>query len=115
MLDRCTVRLKPTVTTDPDTFEDVATPGPVVYAGPCRIAEPTAQERAPEVAEAQWSTLRKVLHLPLTAEGVAVDHVVTVDGAALDPQLVGRTYRVLAPAASSQVTARRFPVLEVTR
>ncbi|WP_277870939.1 DUF6093 family protein [Cryobacterium sp. Hh11] len=103
-------------TTTPGTTMDETTgtyPDVIVshYAGVARIKYPTltVSEKTPvgQTLAAQDVTL----HLPVgLASQVSVDDVVTVTGSTVDPDLVGRVFRIKGIAQAGQTTAHRFPL-----
>lgn len=88
------------------------TPAPTtVYIGRCRVQTWQPQEYTPEVAGHTATTQRYSVHVPVGA-GYApeVSDVVLIDSAALDPNLVGRRFRVLALLHKTAATAYRLAV-----
>ena len=86
------------------------------YTGPnndhrARVKFPTltVSERTPG---GQTIAVQDVtLHLPVGfTSAIRIDDVVTVTGSSVDPDLVGRTFRVKGLAQGGQTTAHRFPV-----
>lgn len=114
MLDRCTIRRKTGVTTDPDTGK--TTPSyAVVYEGRCKVQQSAAQAREESPGAAELRLVRRELHLPVaTSGGVRAEDVATMDVCVHDSDLVGRLLVVRDEAAKSLATARRLGVEEVT-
>ena len=86
------------------------------YAGPngdhrARVKFPTltVSERTPG---GQTIAVQDVmLSLPVGfSSAVRIDDIVTVTSSTVDPDLVGRTFRIKGDAQSGQVSAHRFPV-----
>lgn len=91
-----------------------------LFTSPCKIRIgalgsliPTAKERLD--AGREITTLRSVMHLPVTAPALLPEDMgtMTAVGANSDAQLLGRRFRVVAPIGQSYATARRFSVEEV--
>lgn len=114
MVDTCEVRSPATFgALDPDTGLRVETPGAVVYSGHCKVQTFEAHEAGPDSGDHVFSVQRSKLHLPTTAE-VAVDCIATITASALDPNLVGRRFRIGAFLHKTYATANRVQVDEVT-
>ncbi|MFC8037826.1 DUF6093 family protein [Paenarthrobacter sp. NPDC057355] len=112
MLDTCTVHRPGVPVTDADG--NVSPSMTLLYTGPCKIQQTLAQSSNPvagghrfTVQDTRWDT-------PVVAGPFQVDDVVTVLGAVLDPQLVGRVFRVTEPFHKSGATAQRTRVEEVS-
>jgi Family of unknown function (DUF6093) len=60
-----------------------------------------------------YSVQRYAIHIPATVD-VPVDHLVTITASQLDPNLVGRRYRVAGHLHKTYATANRLAVEEVT-
>ena len=94
------------------TYPDIITSH---YAGIARIKYPTltVSEKTPvgQTLAAQDVTL----HLPVgLASQVRVDDVVTVTYSSVDPDLIGRTFRIKGLGQAGQVSASRFPVESIS-
>jgi Family of unknown function (DUF6093) len=112
MLDACTVR-RVTNTSDPDT--GAATPSyTAVYTGKCKVQQRAPAAAPTDVGEAAVFVGQLELHVPTSVTGPQPDDLVTVTACALDPDLVGRTFRLRGPSHKSFLTARRFPMAEVS-
>ena len=86
----------------------------LIHEGKCRAQHVTGRTLMdPESAGHEYVEQTLSVHLPVGSVDVAVGDVVTITASADDPFLVGRTYRVEAPANKSQATAYRVPVTEV--
>jgi hypothetical protein len=113
MRDACTVQRVASPTTDPEI--GVVTPAySTVYAGKCKVQQSRPAVAPTEVGEAAVFVGQLTLHLPASVTGPAPDDLVTVTASALDPDLVGKVFRLRAPAHESYLTARRYPMVEVT-
>lgn len=114
MADTCVVRAPSTFgPLDDDTGLRVETPGAVVYSGPCKVQTFEAHESATDSGDHLYSVQRSSLHLPAAAE-VGVDCIATITASALDPNLVGRRFRIGAFLHKTYATANRAQVDEVT-
>jgi len=111
MLDTCTVKRVTGVTTDLLTGADVPTYS-TIYTGKCKVATFQPQERNPEVGGATLTVQRYSVHVPVGAFVPAVGQVVTITDAALDPNLTGRMFRVVALLHKTAATAYRLSVEE---
>lgn len=110
MLDTCSIRRVAGTTTDADGVVAPTYSEPI-YSGPCRVQTSEPQERTAEVAGATVTTQRYSVHIPVGAYAPAIGDVVTIDTAALDPNLAGRIYRV-SGLLHKQATAYRLAVVE---
>ena len=111
MLDTCTVQAVTGVTTDPLTGVDVPTYS-TLYTGRCRVQTFQPQESNPEVGGATLTVQRYSVHVPVGAFVPAIGQVVTITAAALDPNLAGRAFRVVALLHKTAATAYRLGVEE---
>lgn len=98
---------------DPDTCQYTSTPGPLKYAGPGKVQTTDTIGNVADAAERVVMVTRFGAHLPMSAPAAAVDDVVTVQASVLDPQLVGRRFRVVSLIHKSFMTARRLSVEEI--
>lgn len=118
MIDACIIERMVGVTTDLDNGQttDVMADDPV-YTGRCRLREITAamaREATPAPSVHQAMRYR-VLQLPVVgSEDIQVGDVVTMTTCVNDPDMVGRTFVVRDQSGSSEQTARRLGVEEVT-
>lgn len=111
MVDACTIKRPSGTTTNPDgTTETTYAP---VYSGKCRIQTNDPYESRPEAGEHVSTVLRDVLQVPMSVTGVQTGDYVTVTASELDPDLVGRVWRVAGPSRKTHQTMRRFYVSEV--
>lgn len=114
MVDACVIRAPSTTgDMDPDTGLRPEVPGAVVYAGNCKVQTYEAHEANPESGDHVFSVQRSSIHIPATVE-VPVGHLLTVTASVLDPNLVGRRFRVSAVLHKTFATANRLQVDEVT-
>jgi hypothetical protein len=123
MLDTCTIGDLGEVATDPDDGA-VTTPIVPVYPdpewpddhpwkhGPCKVQTWEAQESNPEAGGAVLTVQRYAVHTPVGSFAPQIGHVVEIGTAALDPNLTGRRYRVVALLHKTLATAYRLGVLE---
>jgi len=98
---------------DPDTGQYATTPGALKYTGPGKIQTTDTIGNAADAAERAVMVTRFGAHLPMTAAAAAVDDVITVTASLLDPELVGRRFRVTSLVHKSLMTARRLSVEEI--
>ena len=112
MLDTCTVHRPGAPVTDADG--NVTASLTLLYTGPCKFQQTLAQSSNPvagghayTVQDTRWDT-------PVVAGPFDVGDVVTVVGAVLDPQLVGRVFRVTEPFHKTGATAQRTRVEEIS-
>lgn len=114
MVDACVIR-QPSTTgaLDPDTGLRPETPGAVVYTGKCKVQTYEAHESTPESGAHQYTVQRLSLHIPATV-AVDVDYIATITASVLDPNLVGKRFRVAGFLHKSFATANRLQVEEVT-
>lgn len=89
------------------------TPGPLKYAGKAKMQTTDTMGDPKQAAERVVMRTRFELHLPMSAPTAAVDDVWTMTASALDPELVGRRFRVASLLHKSFMTARRITVEEV--
>ena len=112
MLDACTVHRPGEPFTDDDG--NVTQIPTLLYTGPCKIQQTLAQSSNPEAGGHQYTVQDTRWDAPVAAGVFEVDDVVTIVGAVLDPQLVGRVFRVTEPFHKTGATAQRTRVEEVT-
>lgn len=112
MVDACTVGRPGETTTDPDTGE-LVTPLTPLYAGKAKVQTWEAQESNPEAGGAGLTVQRYSVHVPVGSFAPEVGDVVEITASALDANLVGRKYRVVALLHKSMATAYRLGVEEM--
>jgi hypothetical protein len=112
MRDTCTITRPGEQVWNPETLQyDEATF--VVYTGRCRIKGAGMRDRAMNAADQEFLESQRILSLPIVgSEGVRKDDTVVIDSSESDLALVGVPFTVIARPASSDATARRFPVRE---
>lgn len=114
MVDACEIRAKPTVgDLDPVTGTRPETPGELLYSGKCKAQTYEAHEQTPQSGQHVYTVQRYYVHIPAVVD-IPVDARVTITGSVLDPNLVGKTYRVAGGLHKSMATANRLLVDEVT-
>jgi len=119
MIDTCEVRRPGGQTTDPDTGE-VSTSGPVVYGpespekGKCKVQQTIAQSSKPEAGGLVFTVQDARIDFPVSAGPFHVNDVATLKTSELDPQLVGRMFRIVEVFHKSMATAQRTRVEEIT-
>jgi len=87
-----------------------------VYSGKAKIQQAAPATTPTDIGQAAVYTGQLQLHLPVTDTTAAVspDDLVTVTACVLDASLVGQTFRLRGPAHKTFLTARRFPMVEVS-
>jgi hypothetical protein len=82
-----------------------------VYSGPCRFRAANVQARDVEVLGQFLVSQSATLSLPIDGSGlVTKGHIVRITASKTDPALVDKQATIDGPFASSDATARRFPV-----
>ena len=112
MIDACTIREVTGVATDDLT--GATTPTYMTrYTGPCKVQTSEAQESTPEAGGSTHTVQRYAVHVPVGSFAPKVGHVVTITVSALDPNLTGRQFRVIALLHKTAATSYRLAVEEV--
>lgn len=88
-------------------------PGALKYSGAAKVQTTDTIGNANDAAERTVMRTRFEVHLPMSTPAAAVDDVWTCTSSELDPQLVGRRFRVVSLVHKSFLTARRLAVEEV--
>lgn len=109
MVDACTVHRPGAPVTDPVSGA-VTTPLTLVYTGKCKFQQTLAQSSNPVAGEHQFTVQDVRWDTPVGVGPFQVDDVVTVTGAALDPDLAGKVFRVTDPFHKTGATAQRTRV-----
>jgi hypothetical protein len=112
MRDTCTVRRATGATTTDPTTGKVTDVMQTVYSGKCKFKVGIYATRNVSAGEALWVESKPQLHLPMSATGVRVGDVATIDTSELDPDLPGTVVRIDGPSHGSHLTARRFSCTE---
>lgn len=89
------------------------TPGSLKYSGMAKVQTTDTIGNANDAAERIVMRTRFEVHFPMSAPAAAVDDMVTITSSELDPQLVGRRFRVVSLVHKSFMTARRLAVEEI--
>jgi hypothetical protein len=111
MVDACVIKRLTGSSTDNDT--SIITPTfTTLYTGKCKVQQGSAAASPSTVGEAVILTDQLTLHIPAAQTGVTTDDIATVTASALDPDLVGRSFRLTGLAHKSFLTARRFTMDE---
>lgn len=109
MVDACSVKYASGSSFNEST--GVEEPTYVVrFSSRCKIQSRDLQSTERDAGGRESTSIRLTVHLPVSAGVVAVDDVVTITACTFDPQMVGRTFRVLAPVGKSFASARRVEV-----
>lgn len=98
---------------DPVTGKYAVQPGPLKYAGKAKIQTTDTIGDAKQAAERIVMRTRFEVDLPMSAPAAAVDDVWRPTASVLDPELVGRRFRVVSLLHKSYMTARRLTIEEV--
>lgn len=112
MADTCTVQRITSTTPDPLTGVDIPTYA-TVYAGRCKVQTYEPFEQNPEAGGHTFTVQRYSVHVPVGSFAPAIGQVVTITAAALDPNLAGNVFRVVALLHKTAATAYRLSVEEV--
>jgi len=112
MVDTCQVTHPGEQVTDRRTGGVYAVPDTLVYTGPCKVQSFQPFEQNPEAGAHSYSVQRYHVHIPVGAYVPTVGDVVTITAAAMDPNLTGRTYRVVALLHKSLSTAYRLAITD---
>jgi hypothetical protein len=84
-----------------------------LYTGQsCKVG--TSSPAGTELAGAHVVTLSPTITVPVEVVGIVEQDVITITTSALDPELVGRVYRVLGPVHRTWITRRQYEVVETT-
>lgn len=116
MVDACTIahpRPQSEWTVNETTGVLTPTYATAKYTGRCKVQTSEPQESTSEAAGATFTVQRYSVHIPVGSCVPVVDDVVTITAAALDANLVGRQYRVVALLNKTAATAYRLSVKEV--
>lgn len=119
-IDTCTVR--PVVAHDTDEAGNVTDVyGPAVYGpgiaphmGRCKVQTSETVQANPDAGGATFTVQRLRVDFPVGSFRPAVDLVIEMETAALDPHLAGRRFRVVALLHKTAATAYRLMVEEVS-
>jgi len=98
---------------DTNTGQYPITPGSLKYSGVVKVQTTDTIGNANDAAERVVMRTRFEVHLPMSAPAAAVDDVFTIAASVLDPELVGRRFRVVSLVHKSFMTARRLALEEV--
>lgn len=108
MADTCTIS-RITIERVGGIDQPVSTP---IYTGKCKVQLQTiAASNAQEVGGAVITQTTRRVDLPMSAPEVEVNDLVDIT-TSLDPQLVGKTFRVTSRFGKTFATARRLEVKE---
>jgi hypothetical protein len=89
------------------------TPGALKYSGAGKVQTTDTIGQGREAGDREIAVTRFEVHLPMSAAQAAVDDVITVTVSVLDPQLVGKRFRVASLVHKTYMTARRLAVEEL--
>lgn len=116
MIDACTItRGGGEETMDPETGEYTTPAGSTIYVGKCEVQVSDSLSARDADAGGEVATiLRLTLKVPVSVTGIRKNDVAVITGSMLDPDLVGRKFRVTAGHSKSLATARRMQVEELS-
>lgn len=109
LTDTCTITGPDERDYDPATHRYTTTAGDPVYTGACRLTRSGTSDRVVLAGEGPVSLRLFDLTLPWDTTGLAVNQIVTITSSD-DPQLDGRTYRVVDIQGNSETAYRRVVV-----
>lgn len=112
MVDACTITRGGQASFDENTGVRTSGSASTVYAGKCRVQVPNVAEQTPTFGEMPITTQLAIVQVPVSVVGVRVEDTVTVTESQ-DPDLVDRTFRVVALLHKTHLTARRLRCEEV--
>jgi hypothetical protein len=101
---------------DPETMQYPAAPLLTIYEGKCRIQIRSAVASALDssAGDRESTVQERELQLPIDGtDEIAINDIVEITSAALDPSLAGRAFTVVARHEKSHATARRLRIREV--
>lgn len=122
MVDTCIIRRRTGLATDPvtgkvtPTYITVYPTAADVEAGnngKCKIQTFTNRELLHTGGEHQFIVQRYEVHVPVSTVGIQANDEVLVTASVHDPDLINRSYRVVALMNKSMATARRLGVEEM--
>lgn len=116
MVDACTItRGGGADTFNPTTGVYTTPAGTTIYTGKCEVQiSDGLNARETDAGGTEVTLSRLTVKIPISAEGVQVDDIITITSSLLDPDLVGQSYRVMAGFAKSFATCRRLQVERIT-
>ena len=112
MVDSCTVQ-RPTGTVTDHVTGEVFPYFVPVYSGLCKLQQTISQAANPTSGGHSFTVLESRFDTPVGSGPFLVGDMVTIVTAPLDPQLVGRVFRIVEPFNKSFATAQRVRVEEV--
>jgi hypothetical protein len=110
MVDACTVKRLTGTTTDNDG--NITPTFSTIFTGPCRVVRGGTLGAEAAAAGAVVVEARDTVNVPITAVGIEVDDVITITASQLDPDLVGRYWRIAQPSRATYLTSRQFAIEE---
>lgn len=113
MIDTCLIRRQMGLVTDPATGA-VTAAYETVYQGKCKVQTFTNRELFKDAAVHQFIVQRYEVDIPVSVAGVEPNDEVLMVSSVFDPDLAGRSYRVVGLMNKSMATARRLGVEEMT-
>lgn len=117
MVDACTVVRQGAAVTNPDTGAVTYPAAATVYSGRCRISGTSSAGPAvaapQDIGGASVLLSTPVLQLPIATVDLQPDDLVTCTAAAMDPRLVGRTWRARPGPRKTHATKYAVGLVEV--
>ena len=110
--DACTVHRPGAPVTDPETGVVVPTLT-LVYTGKCKVQSATAQAASPVAGGHVFTVESLRLDFPVSS-ALRTGDVATIAASAMDPDLIGLTFRLVELARGTNRTADRWNVELVT-
>lgn len=114
MVDSCTIRRQTGLSTDPASGK-VTPDYETVYSGPCKVQTFTNRELVHAGGEYQSIVQRYEVQIPVSATGIRLNDQAVISESAYDPDMAGRTYRIVGLMNKSLATARRLGVEEMSQ
>lgn len=97
---------------DEDSGQYTYTPGSLKYAGIGKVQSTDAIGNDADAGDRAIMVTRAEVHLPIAAPIAAVDDVWTQTASLVDPQMVGRRFRIASKEPKSLATVRRLAAEE---
>jgi hypothetical protein len=115
MVDACTVTMPAATASQSEVTGKVTKGSPTsLYSGKCRLQLLDVRPEHADAGERIWTAQQATISVPVSVTGIVVGCEVTITASALDPDLVGKVFRVRAVASKTYLTARRLTCERVT-
>ena len=112
LTETCTIERPASLSTNTTTGAVTTTWTTLYAAQACKVG--TSTPSGQDVGEAHVVTLSPLITVPVEVVNVVEEDRITITASELDPELVGRVYRVLGPAHRTFVNRRQLSCVEVT-